>query len=264
MGLHEQFSHVRGQILLTHPLPPINHVFSLMIQDEKQRGVGLENGSFDPQLAYAVQSAQNSKQKYYKKDKDRPLCVHYGILGNTKEKCFKRHGYPPGYKKGKSAQYPQAVNQVCDEQVNTETVMNHQQYQQLIAYLQSQMARSNFPDSDQMNNMPIGMTFSFVESHSLNHANTWILDSGATSHICHSLQCFDHFINLSNRYVLLPKNAKVAVTAIGIVKLGPKLVLHNVLFIPSFKLNTVSSLLQDTNCSVSFSHDGFLIQEHQG
>jgi hypothetical protein len=37
MGLHESFANIRGQILLVDPLPPFNKVFSLVIQEERQR-----------------------------------------------------------------------------------------------------------------------------------------------------------------------------------------------------------------------------------
>jgi hypothetical protein len=36
MGLNESVSHVKGQILLMDPLPPINKVFSLVVQHERQ------------------------------------------------------------------------------------------------------------------------------------------------------------------------------------------------------------------------------------
>jgi hypothetical protein len=36
MGLNESFSHVKGQILLMDPLPPIDKVFSLVVQHERQ------------------------------------------------------------------------------------------------------------------------------------------------------------------------------------------------------------------------------------
>lgn len=36
------------------------------------------------------------------KGKERPICSYYGIIGHVAEKCYKLHGYPPGYKgKGK-------------------------------------------------------------------------------------------------------------------------------------------------------------------
>jgi hypothetical protein len=39
MGLNETFSHIRGQILLIDPLPPINKVFSMILQEERQRQI---------------------------------------------------------------------------------------------------------------------------------------------------------------------------------------------------------------------------------
>ena len=38
MGLNDTYSAVRGQILLMDPIPPLSVVFSLLLQDERQRG----------------------------------------------------------------------------------------------------------------------------------------------------------------------------------------------------------------------------------
>ena len=43
MGLNETYTTVRGQILLMDPTPPMGKVFSLLIQDEKQRKIGKKN-----------------------------------------------------------------------------------------------------------------------------------------------------------------------------------------------------------------------------
>lgn len=40
MGLNDSYAQVRGQILLMEPLPRINKVFSLIIQEERQRKIG--------------------------------------------------------------------------------------------------------------------------------------------------------------------------------------------------------------------------------
>lgn len=37
LGLHESFSNARGQILMMHSLPDVNHAYSLIKQDERQR-----------------------------------------------------------------------------------------------------------------------------------------------------------------------------------------------------------------------------------
>ena len=39
-GFDDTYAAVRGQILLMDPIPSLNKVFSLLLQDEKQRQVG--------------------------------------------------------------------------------------------------------------------------------------------------------------------------------------------------------------------------------
>ncbi|KAK8953943.1 hypothetical protein KSP39_PZI002031 [Platanthera zijinensis] len=56
MGLGNSFSQVRGKILLMDPLPPINKVFALILQEEKQCELGFISSSNDSPLAFAVQN----------------------------------------------------------------------------------------------------------------------------------------------------------------------------------------------------------------
>ncbi|KAL4603772.1 hypothetical protein ACB092_10G147600 [Castanea dentata] len=99
MGLNDSFSHIRGQILLMDPIPSVEKVFSLLIQDEKQRSVGhgSNHGPFVKSTALATK-AMNLDSKTFKKTKEKPTCNHCGLRGHTLEKCYKLHGYPPGYK----------------------------------------------------------------------------------------------------------------------------------------------------------------------
>ena len=55
-------------------------------------------------------AAFNNRQQHQKKD--RPFCTHCNMLGHVIDKCFKLHGYPPGYKnKGKTqAGFPRQTN----------------------------------------------------------------------------------------------------------------------------------------------------------
>ena len=89
------------------PMPDIDRVFSLLRQEERQRSIGQLNALHVESIALLcksepirpVQSAQ-PKQGYQKKDK--LFCTHYGTTGHTMDKCYKLHGYPPGYRsKGK-------------------------------------------------------------------------------------------------------------------------------------------------------------------
>ena len=54
-------------------------------------------------------SSSTGGYKNHKKGKERPVCSHCGVVRHTMDKCYKIHGYPPGYKpKSRNAQ----VNQV--------------------------------------------------------------------------------------------------------------------------------------------------------
>lgn len=39
MGLNDSYASTRGQILMMDPLPPITKVFTLVVQEERQRAV---------------------------------------------------------------------------------------------------------------------------------------------------------------------------------------------------------------------------------
>ena len=48
MSLNDSFSQVRGQLLLLDPIPPINKVFSLVSQEERQRTISSHVTSGNP------------------------------------------------------------------------------------------------------------------------------------------------------------------------------------------------------------------------
>jgi hypothetical protein len=99
MGLHESFANVRGQILLADPLPPINKIFSLVIQEERQRELCAPSLNHDSvAMLSKVESSASAHPKQATFRKERPLCTHCGLLGHLVDKCYKLHGYPPGYK----------------------------------------------------------------------------------------------------------------------------------------------------------------------
>ncbi|XP_075665968.1 uncharacterized protein LOC142635748 [Castanea sativa] len=100
----------------------VMQVYSLLIQDESQRSIGHSTSAYIESTALATKSSvgavgfgntygNNSGAKGNKnKGKERPVCSHCGVTSHTIEKCYKLHGYPPGYKpKGKNAK----ANQVA-------------------------------------------------------------------------------------------------------------------------------------------------------
>ncbi|XP_022150305.1 uncharacterized protein LOC111018505 [Momordica charantia] len=39
-----------------------------------------------------------SNSSSHSKKKDKPFCTHCGLTGHTVDRCYKLHGYPPGYR----------------------------------------------------------------------------------------------------------------------------------------------------------------------
>ena len=101
-GLNEAFSQVRTQILMMEPSPSIDKAFSLVIQEERQRTLGFNEGGVSVDSTALVVKTQGFNRGGKKKGKGRLVCSHCEKLGHFMEKCNKLVGFPPGYKqKGK-------------------------------------------------------------------------------------------------------------------------------------------------------------------
>ena len=69
---------------------------------------------------------------------------------------------------------------------------------------------------------------------------TWVLDTGATYHIVHSITLFTKIIGCVSTFVQLPNGEKVTVTHIGTIQVTSTLILENVLCVPTFTFNLIS------------------------
>ncbi|XP_075479322.1 uncharacterized protein LOC142520206 [Primulina tabacum] len=82
LGLNDSFAHITGQLLLMDPLPPVNKIFSLVSQEERQRTISLTPAT-DSLMAFAVKSqpsklpsyGQDQQSKFKYKRRDRPYCT---------------------------------------------------------------------------------------------------------------------------------------------------------------------------------------------
>ena len=85
------------------------------------------------------------------------------------------------------------------------------------------------------------------------NGDTWVIDTGAIDHIMHCIHLFTNFTAI-NTNVELPNGEIAMVTHIGSISLLATLVLHNVLYVPSFSFNllSISQLTQSSSCCLIF------------
>ena len=83
---------------------------------------------------------KNNAKNFNKNEAGRPQCTHCGAMGHVVDKCYKLHGYPPGYKfKSKAGSTTFANNVIAVEEGSNECVsLTKVEYQQLIGLLNSQ------------------------------------------------------------------------------------------------------------------------------
>ena len=145
MGLNENFEIVRSHILMLEPFPSMSKVYALILQEESHKGIGHGHGSaFIPKpdsVVMYVNTKGNSGSKAGPK-KERPLCTHCNMLGHIVDKCYKLHGYPPGYKqKGKfnanQVSYPQGTAIENSSNAPAQCPITKAQCEQLLALFNS-------------------------------------------------------------------------------------------------------------------------------
>ncbi|GAB4848580.1 hypothetical protein Ancab_040146 [Ancistrocladus abbreviatus] len=114
MGLNKDYTTVRGNLLLMNPLPNINQAYSLLLEEERQRGI--HPSAVISNESSALAATHSQKKFQYRQDSNQGTgmnsntkrsnlqCAHCKMTGHTMEKCYKLHGYPPGHKlyKGKN------------------------------------------------------------------------------------------------------------------------------------------------------------------
>ena len=253
----------------------MNKVFSLVLQEERQRNVTAQTNSGGVEttntLAFVTRTNNGRKdtqgssshsgfnRNTFQK-KERPFCTHCNFHGHTIERCYKIHGYPPGYKprpKTQTGSTQFSANQISAHSVTQSNhdsgnvggqelhdsgnvggfiqSLNSNQYQQLMTMLSSHLA-SSIPTPAAQDNATVSYatgTCFLVPLKSVSHSNHfWIVDSGATRHICSNANLFTSLKPIWTSTVSLPNNTKIPVRLYGDIHLTPHFILKNVLFVP--------------------------------
>ncbi|KAG8483501.1 hypothetical protein CXB51_023279 [Gossypium anomalum] len=253
MGLNETYAAVRSQILLMQPLPSVNRAYSLIVQEEAHRSLSSVLPHASEPIAL-LSTASGNRKKF------NGTCDFCKVKGHKKDSCYRLIGFPPDFKFNRKKASPAALAVSSDDSLlssQSAPVFTPQQYSELLELLK--------------NNRPVpapAVNCAGIPSRTPFSANsnfTWILDTGATNHIC-----FDStFLNLpvayppNSHFVQLPNGKHSAITHSGSLSLSPDITLTNVLCVPHFNHNliSVSKLALDLQCAVIFYPNFCILQD---
>lgn len=198
------------------------------------------------------------------------LCTHCKKTNHTVDNCYFKYGFPPGYR---TKEQTTTMNISHDSVVtahkpppspagcNSDSPMqiSKEDYNQLMALLHSSKKESNthshsslaISNSEQPHHVVSSMSQS---GNTLNSECFWILDSGASDHVCPHIKFFTSLHMIKPISVKFPDGSTALYS--GSIHFSEHLHLHDVLYIPQFHFNLISvyQLTRSLNCRVIFSH----------
>uniref|UniRef100_A0A0V0HUU3 Putative ovule protein n=1 Tax=Solanum chacoense TaxID=4108 RepID=A0A0V0HUU3_SOLCH len=99
MGLNETYAPQRSQILMMTPTPTLDQAYSMMIQEEIQRGSNGILGISPVEGTHSSLIVANVSNMRPRRNPNTELkCDYCKLKGHTRETCYKLIGYPPGFK----------------------------------------------------------------------------------------------------------------------------------------------------------------------
>ncbi|RVX06900.1 Retrovirus-related Pol polyprotein from transposon RE2 [Vitis vinifera] len=173
-------------------------------------------------MAFNASSPVATASSHNKPRHERPICTHCGLTGHTIDRCYKLHGFPPGYKpKGKAqtqmAQTSPLQSQSTSPRSFTEPLkgihyfpsaaaatvgsfpplvsLPSNQVQQLIAYLSTHLQQQTIDPFESPSTS--GPSISQIY--------------GATHHVCCNISLFSHSRLVHNTTVTIPNGHVVAI-----------------------------------------------------
>ncbi|XP_011070159.1 uncharacterized protein LOC105155873 [Sesamum indicum] len=283
MGLHENFDKEKTQLLMMDPLPDLERAFSIIFAVEQQRNVQIQLTDSTNNAAYQVTLSENKDKGGYKQtqkrrsfiDKRSMVCTHCNKIRHLRDTCFQLHGMPDWFKTlndkkrmGVNHNFSGNVEGRVAKKVKSSSGEAKSEVADLMAEILKMMKQKETPTdpiSNYANYVHYDEEFAgnILEPFAPN-ASDWIIDTGATNHVCAHLSCFDTYSVSSHTHLIhLPDGTKKTVTYVGTVRISNKLTLTSVFFVPEFSVNllSVSQLCSSNIYSFLFNQFSCILQD---
>ncbi|KEH29684.1 hypothetical protein MTR_4g048330 [Medicago truncatula] len=260
-GLHDNFSVVKTQVLLMDPLPSINKVYSMVVQEESNNTapppISIEDSSI---LVNALDARKlygrgKSPSGYSQSKNTSRYCTFCHRNNHTVDFCYQKHGYPNANKSLAASNVVTTESSTDSQSIGegsssiSQTGLTQEQYVHLVSLLQQSSLVSPASTSNPVSTNHI---VSSTASHSVSGINTviscslnaqsnyWLIDLGANEHICCSLSLLHSFHKIKPMNVILPNGTSVIVHYAGTAIFSRTFHITNVLYSPHFKVNLIS------------------------
>eukprot|EP00257_Ricinus_communis_P025905 XP_025013319.1 uncharacterized protein LOC112535031 [Ricinus communis] len=260
-GLNENFSVQRSHILMMKPMPPVNEIFDIVIQHERSLSAAIVScdsnillagkfnmnagsrttsfnlghnqhlknmNGFRPKIGNQQFNLGNSQKRFFGNSRifpnngaKKPTCTFCEMYGHPVDKCYRKNGFPPGYK-GASKNFPKMEYQLNYDNYSSfnksgddgPIAFTRDQYNSLMSMIQEKAVDSHNAATSQINALssafdPIAEKGTVLCCYKQFHNSKWIVDLGATDHITNSLSFFKRHYKVSDKYVKLPNNELV-------------------------------------------------------
>ena len=273
MKLDKRYKQVRSNMLMMPNLPSVAQAYRILLQEETHLQLSTSGGSLNETI-----TCRAYKRKYYEKGNNRSQysegnknkkptlwCEHCKMNGHIKEKCWKIVGYPANHKaktwrreNNKNNTYANTTSTQEESEGYINAKFTKDQYQQILEMLNKDDPKTSttHANTTQLTGTLCLTTYSM---------NVWIIDSGASDHMCHDIHQFVNYTSIENenQEVTIPDGTKQKIKCKGTVILHNGITQHDVLFVVKFKYNliSVSKLSSNIQCKIFFTLNECYIQE---
>jgi hypothetical protein len=280
MGLDdEMYGTLRSNIIAQDPLPSLNRVYALAVQEERHKHMTKGRDARTEAVAFAVHGGSSYSGT---KASDKSNCSNCGKPNHDVSSCFKIIGYPEWWNNGRGSskgngrgkgtdsgtsrgrgKAPVAfanAAQFAPNSVTTQPVLTHHDRNAVGPTLTddqwgtilNMFKNLNNNNNNTSNEKLTGKSFS-----------PWILDTGASYHMTGDKRLFQNLSNIFPSPVVLPDGTHTNAVQEGTIVLGENMTINRVLYVPRLTCNLISfsQLIKDLNCVVTLTDKLCVIQD---
>ena len=259
MKLDPQFNQVRSSLLMHKDLPDVAEVYRMLSQEESHKDLSKPMAFASDKWKSSLnnKNTNNGKKLSY-------FCDHCKVSGHSFYRCFKIHSYPPNSRRQLTKKI--ATNMHTDPPPTSsdvkETSLTQAQFNHLLTLLGKKDVDKPL-DVDTSTNTTSNLAgISYFTSH--NSYSHWIIDIGATDHMCNNLSVFTNITPITSAHcITIPDGSTLTISKQRDILLDNEITLTKVLYVPQLHFNLISAskLCLDYNCSILFNSTSCYIQD---